>query len=64
MLQTTCYEPTVQKLMSPAAEADGDEGGKGVQQKKKASKPKRAAESPPAAEEAEPKEAMAGNSLV
>jgi hypothetical protein len=63
-MQTTCYEPTVQRLMSPAAEGDGDEGGKEVQQKKKASKPKRAAESPPAAEEAEPKEATAGTGPV
>ena len=50
--------------MSPAAEANGDEGGKGIEQKKKATKPKRAAESPPAAEEAEPKEATAGVSPV
>lgn len=63
-MQTTCYEPTVQKLMSPAAEANGDEGGNEVQPKKKASKPKRAAESPPAAEETEPEEATAGNSLA
>jgi hypothetical protein len=63
-MQTTCFEPEVQKLMSPAAEVDADEGGKGAQQKKKASKPKRAAESPPAAEEAELMEATAGKSPV
>lgn len=63
-MQTTCFEPEVQKLMSPVAEVDADKGGKGAQQKKKASKPKRAAESPPAAEEAAPQEATAGNGPV